>query len=79
MMLRDFFINSTVYGIDINPNSVKDYGPRIKTFLCSQTDNNKLTELFSNIEFDIIIDDGSHMTLHQLQSLGFLFKYLKNR
>lgn len=77
MMLRDFFTNSTVYGIDINPNSVKDYGPRIKTFLCSQTDNNKLTELFRNIQFDIIIDDGSHMTLHQLQSLGFLFKYLK--
>jgi len=77
MMLRDFFTNSTIYGIDINNDSIKDYGPRIKTFLCSQIDNNKMDKLFDNIKFDIIIDDGSHITLHQLKSLGYLYKKVK--
>ena len=30
MMLRDFFTNSTIYGIDINNVSIKDYGPKNK-------------------------------------------------
>ena len=50
---------------------------RIKTFLCSQIDNNKMNQLFDNIKFDIIIDDGSHITLHQLKSLGYLYKKVK--
>ena len=76
-MLRDFFINSTIYGIDIVKSSVKDYGERIHTFLCSQDDEKLLNKLFNNIEFDIIIDDGSHMTMHQLVSLGILFEKVK--
>ena len=77
LTLEEYFPNATIYAIDINKESVKDYGPRIHTYLCSQDDESKLHELFSDIDFDIIIDDGSHMTLHQLKSLSFLFKKVK--
>jgi len=76
LTLRDYFVNSNIYGIDIEKNSIIDYGPRINTYLCSQFDEEKLNELFKDINFDIIIDDGSHMTMHQLKSLGILFKKL---
>jgi hypothetical protein len=74
LALRDYFTNSAIYGIDIFERSIKDYGPRITTYLCSQDDEEKLNQLFKDIQFDIIIDDGSHMTLHQLKSLEILFK-----
>jgi 23S rRNA U2552 (ribose-2'-O)-methylase RlmE/FtsJ len=76
-MLSDFFPKANIYAIDINPN-VTDlfYGDRIKTYLCSQIDFSKLNSLFGNIKFDIIIDDGSHMTSHQQKSLGHLFPYV---
>lgn len=75
--LRDYFPNAEIHAIDINPALVKDFGSRIHTYVCDQTDGNKLNTLFEHMIFDIIIDDGSHMTMHQLQSLGFLFKKLK--
>ena len=76
-MLSDFFPNSNIYAIDINDNCVnKYYGNNIKTFLCDQTDEQEIHKLFENISFDIIIDDGSHMTLHQIKSLSILFSYL---
>jgi hypothetical protein len=77
LMLKEYFPNATIYAIDINKDSVKEYGPGIHTYLCSQDDESKLHELFSELEFDIIIDDGSHLTLHQLKSLSFLFKKVK--
>lgn len=78
LMLEEYFPNANIYAIDINKDSVKEYGTRINTYLCSQDDESKLHELFSEIEFDIIIDDGSHMTLHQLKSFSFLFKKVKS-
>jgi SAM-dependent methyltransferase len=77
LMLEEYFPNANIYAIDIDANCIKKYGSRIQTYLCSQTDETKLQELFSDIDFDIIIDDGSHMTLHQLESLSFLFKKVK--
>jgi|MEHZ01.6.fsa_nt_MEHZ011616902.1_11 hypothetical protein len=77
LTLQEYFPNATIHAIDINKESVKEYGPRIHTYLCSQDDESKLHDLFSEMEFDIIIDDGSHMTLHQLKSLSFLFERVK--
>jgi hypothetical protein len=77
LTLQEYFPNATIHAIDINKESVKDYGPRIHTYLCSQDDESKLHELFSKLDFDIIIDDGSHMTLHQLKSLSILFEKVK--
>lgn len=76
-MLGEYFKHSTIYGIDINDDSVnKCYGDNIITYHCSQVDSDKLNTLFKNMKFDIIIDDGSHITSHQQKSLGFLFPFL---
>jgi len=76
-MLQEYFPNATIHSIDIDDKYVKKvYGDRIKTYNCSQIDLNRFDMLFKNTNFDIIIDDGSHQTLHQLISLGHMFKYL---
>ena len=77
-MLGEYFKNATIYAIDIDDACVNNYyGENIKTFNCSQIDFITLKKLFNNITFDIIIDDGSHITSHQQLSLGFLFPFLK--
>jgi 23S rRNA U2552 (ribose-2'-O)-methylase RlmE/FtsJ len=80
-MLACFFEKAQIYGIDINEKSINDikypvFQNRIKTYLCSQVDFDKIDVLFKNIKFDIIIDDGSHLTSHQRKTLGHMFKYL---
>lgn len=77
LMLKEYFPEATIHAIDIHQPSVDlKLGENIHTYLCSQDDFIKLDELFRNIRFDIIIDDGSHLTSHQQKSLGFLFPYL---
>lgn len=77
LMLKEYFPKATIYAIDINENSVNlKLGENINTYLCSQIDFVKLNEIIKDIKFDIIIDDGSHITSHQEKSLGFLFPFL---
>lgn len=78
-MWHDYFPNARIYGIDINPcpDLNKD---RITTFVADQgnlEDLQSFVETTQEIEFDIIIDDGSHRPDHQQISLGFFFKRLK--
>lgn len=76
-MLEEFFPNATIYSIDIRDEYIdKKFGDRIKTYNCSQVNLSRFDLIFKDIKFDIIIDDGSHQTLHQLISLGHMFKYL---
>jgi 23S rRNA U2552 (ribose-2'-O)-methylase RlmE/FtsJ len=76
-LLDSYFPNATIYAIDISEESVNiKFGNNIHTYLCSQDDFHKLQELFKGITFDIIIEDGSHLTSHQQTSLGFFFQYL---
>jgi 23S rRNA U2552 (ribose-2'-O)-methylase RlmE/FtsJ len=78
LLLQEYFKEATIHAIDINPSSVHlELGNRIHTHLCSQIDFDKLQTIFKDMKFDIIIDDGSHLTSHQQASLGFLFPYLK--
>jgi hypothetical protein len=79
LMLKEFFPESTIYAIDINPKSVDlNLGNNVNTYLCSQDNFCNLQKIFNNIKFDIIIEDGSHMTSHQQTSLGFFFPYLNS-
>jgi len=79
LMYKDFFPSTTnIHAIDININSVDlQLGDNIHTYLCSQDNFELLALLFNETKFDIIIDDGSHLTSHQQSSLGFFFPYLK--
>jgi hypothetical protein len=77
-MLQEFFPKAHIYSVDIDEKAVYTYyGDRIHTYLCSQVDKETLGKIIGNKKFDIIIDDGSHITSHQQISLGFLFPYLQ--
>ena len=77
LMLKEFFPKATIYAIDINMDSVNlNLGDSIYKYVCDQTDYMRMQQLFSHMKFDIIIDDGSHITSHQQKSLGYLFPLL---
>jgi cephalosporin hydroxylase len=75
-MWRDFYQNSIVIGIDINEPIV------IENSICLKGDGsneNVINDFFYGMKFDLIIDDGSHKTSHQLKSFNLLFdNYLNN-
>lgn len=71
----DYFQNAEIYCIDII--DINFQHERFHFTKISQADDN-LTKLYQDDFFDIIIDDGSHMTSHQLKSLEILWPKLKN-
>ncbi len=71
-LLKNYFGKSNIYGIDINKIELNE--DRIKTYQMSQVDFEAFEKNFENIKFDVIIDDGSHMTKHQIDSFTYLFK-----
>ena len=76
-MLREFFPRAEIYAIDIDKNSTEiKHDMHTHLFLCDQTDTKNLDNILTGLSFDIIIDDGSHITSHQQKSLGYLFPYL---
>jgi hypothetical protein len=79
-MWYDYFPNSRIFGIDVNACSYLD-NDRIKTFVADQSSVHELeafTIATKEMDFDIIIDDGSHRPDHQQVSLSFFFKKLKS-
>ena len=77
-MWKRFFPKGNIYGIDIYDK--KDFEEeRIKIFQGSQIDKPFLNQLVLNIPaLDIIIDDGSHINEHVIESFRILFPFLKN-
>lgn len=76
---RDYFVNGSIYGIDVNPAGHLD-DSQIKTFVADQGSPSELQAFVQSCEpgaFDVIIDDGSHNPLHQQVSLSFFFRLLK--
>lgn len=78
-MWHDYFINSKIFGIDINECSYLD-NERIKTYVADQGNVENLESFMQSSgveEFDFIIDDGSHRPDHQQISFSYFFKKLK--
>jgi len=78
-MWHDYFPHASIYGIDINPCPYLD-NDRVKTFVADQgnvKDLDAFVQATGGVEFDLIIDDGSHRPDHQQISLGYFFKRLK--
>jgi hypothetical protein len=77
-MWKEYFgEKTTVVGIDINPKcsefEEKDRGIFVR--IGSQEDTEFLSSVISEFgKFDIIIDDGSHVSSHMIRSFNFLFK-----
>ena len=72
-MLREYFQNSKIYGIDIFDKS--EYNEeRIETYICNQVDTKGLDDIFNSKKFDIVIDDGGHTMSQQQISFKHLIK-----
>lgn len=77
-MWSEYFPNATIYGIDINPECKKYETDRIKIIIGDQNNNSFLSELEKTLpEIDILLDDGSHITKHQINTFNILYKKVK--
>lgn len=72
-MWERYFPRAEIYGIDLYDKSFVDRG-RVRTFRGDQTDGDFLDRTFDQIgDVEIIIDDGSHVSEHQIRSFELLF------
>jgi hypothetical protein len=78
-MWREYFPNSKVYGIDIDPRCKQSQSDRIKIYIGSQSDPAIINQAVADAVdgFDIILDDGSHVNSLTLKSFELLFPHLK--
>ena len=77
-MWRTYFPNGRIYGIDIHDKSPHDEA-RIKTFRGSQADQIFLDRVLGEIgQPDVIIDDGSQVCAHIVQTFNILFPRLRD-
>jgi hypothetical protein len=77
-MWRTYFPYANIYGIDIHDKSPHNEA-RIKAFRGSQDDQAFLDTVISEIgQPDVIIDDGSHICAHIIDSFNILFAKLKD-
>ena len=74
-MWGEYFENSEITGIDINYLEYKPKNSRIKLFVGDSTKPDSTKQIAS--EFDIIIDDGSHLLQSQLRTFFIFFPLLK--
>ena len=76
-MWKYYFPNSVIYSLDIfDKRALQE--DRIKIFQGDQSDEKLLKDIFGPIApFDIIIDDGSHISKHVIASFKALFPLLK--
>jgi len=76
-MWKEYFHNGQIFSMDINEEKVTDNGTVFKGDQNNEDDLQKMINLIG--ECDIIIDDGSHVPEHQINTFNFLFdKMLKN-
>lgn len=57
---KDFFINSNIYGVDIIDCILPEYKNDEFNYIFNDIKSDECNNYFKNLNFDIIIDDGSH-------------------
>lgn len=74
---RDYFIKAKIYGIDIAEDcAFKE--DRLESFIFSSLDRKKANKHFKDKALDIIIDDGLHTAIGQLETLRNFFPKVKD-
>lgn len=77
-MWESYFSSADIYGLDIDPRCQEYSSDRISIFTGSQDDESLINELHAKSgNFDIVIDDGSHVNELTLASFSILFEKLK--
>lgn len=77
-MWADYFENGTIVGLDIDDKS-QYRTDKIDTAILDQSSKEQLEQFGKEYDqcFDIVIDDGSHESNHQILTFEVLFPYLK--
>lgn len=76
---KDYFPNSNIYGLDIDPKNKEYEEERIEVFIGNQGDPDILKEIGDRVgHVDIIIDDGSHVNSLTIASWEGLFPILSS-
>jgi demethylmacrocin O-methyltransferase len=77
-MWASYFRRGRITGIDLYDKTVLS-GGRVTVYQCSQVDEPKLSPLAKELgPFDFIIDDGSHLNAHQIETFGILWPHLRD-
>ncbi|MDH3319852.1 MAG: class I SAM-dependent methyltransferase [Betaproteobacteria bacterium] len=77
-MWESYFRHGHITGIDVFDKTALSRG-RVQVFQCSQVDRPKLTSLAQEQgPFDFILDDGSHLNAHQIETFGILWPHVKD-
>jgi len=75
---RDYFPNAVIEGIDIAEDCLFEEH-RINSYIISSIDKNQVDEQFGeNGKYDLIVDDGLHTCVAQLQTLKNFFPKVKD-
>ena len=74
---RDYFPNAKICALDIDEKDFKIDG--VEFFFGDQSNEIFLKTIINKYRsFDIIIDDGSHISKHIISSFNYLYPYLNN-
>lgn len=75
MMWAEYFKNSEIFCVDIENNL--EFEEKGWQFILDDATRASFANKFENDFFDYIIDDGSHLLSHQINSFNLLFPKLK--
>lgn len=78
-MWKEYFPNAHIYGIDIDPRCKQFEEDRITCFIGDQNNEEFLLKIKEEIgEYDVLLDDGSHITEHQIKTFNILYDGCKD-
>ena len=76
---KEYFSKANIFGVDIDTSCKQFEGERIKIVIGDATDVKTINEINpSEIKYDIIIDDGSHINLDIITSFNLLWDKLSD-
>ena len=85
LMWHDYFKEATIHTFDIvdmsDSSMMRLSGDRVRFFRGDQSkreDLNAMVAEYGNQPFDFILEDGLHEHMHQMISLGCLFRHVKD-
>jgi hypothetical protein len=79
-MWAEYFPQAEIYGGDFDSSTFITDNPRIHCFWCDQGDKNSLDQVarITGGNFDLIVDDGSHIAAHQILTFRVLYSLLSS-
>lgn len=79
-MWKEYFPNAHIYGIDIDPRCKQFEEDRITCFIGDQNNEDFLLKIKEEIgDYDVLLDDGSHITEHQIKTFNILYENCKEK